>query len=88
MATHVEAKRDLGTVIDSESLVSSYDDLPNPMEEDVDDFGVRMAEDNEKMEMSTEGVGYFGKEILILDGAFSWEYKYYLLLGNPISAIS
>lgn len=42
--------------------------------------GDRMAEDNEKM-------GYFGKENLIPDGAFSPESKYYLLLGNPISTI-
>ncbi|RXH74187.1 hypothetical protein DVH24_028908 [Malus domestica] len=42
--------------------------------------GDRIAEDNEKMEMSTEGVGYFGKENLIPDRAFSPESKYYILL--------
>ncbi|RXH80521.1 hypothetical protein DVH24_004435 [Malus domestica] len=46
-----------------------------------------MAEDNEKMEMSTEGAGHFWKENLISDGAFSLESKYYLLLGNPILTI-
>ncbi|KAM1056203.1 hypothetical protein EV2_030503 [Malus domestica] len=37
---HVEAERDLGTVIDNKSFVSSCDNLPNPMEEDMEDFKV------------------------------------------------
>ncbi|KAB2598019.1 hypothetical protein D8674_000939 [Pyrus ussuriensis x Pyrus communis] len=37
---HAEAERDLGTMIDSESLVSSCDDLSNPMEEDMEDVEV------------------------------------------------
>ena len=49
----------------------------------MEDFEVvelleRMAEDNEKMEMSTQGEGHFGMENLIPDGAFSPEFKYYL----------
>ena len=48
----------------------------------------RMAEDNEKMERSTEGEGHFGKENLIPDGAFSSESKYHLRLRNSIPAIS
>ena len=48
----------------------------------------RMAEDNKKMERSTEGAGHFGKKNLIPDGAFSPKSKYYLLLGNPIPTIS
>ncbi|RXH94613.1 hypothetical protein DVH24_024297 [Malus domestica] len=37
---HAEAERDLGIVIDSESFVCSCDDLPNPMEEDMEDLEV------------------------------------------------
>ncbi|RXH93148.1 hypothetical protein DVH24_013724 [Malus domestica] len=48
----------------------------------------RMAEDNEKMERSTEGAGHFGKVNSIPDGAFSPKSKYYLLLGNQILTIS
>ncbi|KAM0960779.1 hypothetical protein ACFX2C_025779 [Malus domestica] len=53
MAMHVEAERDLGTVIDSESFVCSYDDLPNPMEEDMEDFKVVEREEVAEQQRAT-----------------------------------
>ncbi|KAM2172111.1 hypothetical protein ACFX1R_037111 [Malus domestica] len=40
MTMHAKVERDLGIVIDSESSVSSCDDLPNSMEDDMENFEV------------------------------------------------